>query len=106
MTPDSPDYMDPKAVPHLHGVDGIRLAMAMTDTHQLSVGEGDEAVTVQLPPQARGIFPLIDGRNTVADLATRLETRGVNASQFESVWRATVAALAPFGLLSVAPPAP
>ncbi|WP_338422056.1 hypothetical protein [Acetobacter sicerae] len=101
MSSVAPDCMNPKAVPQLHGVDGIRLAMAMTDTHQLSVGEGSETVTVQLPPQARGIFPLIDGRNTVADLAARLEVRGVDASQFEGVWRATVATLVPLGLLSV-----
>lgn len=104
MSSVTPDCMDPQAVPQLHGVEGIRLAMAMTDTHQLSVGEGSEAVAVQLPPQARGIFPLIDGRNTVADLAAQLETRGVDASQFETVWRDTVAALAPFGLLSVSLP--
>lgn len=106
MPPVPPDCMNPEAVPRLHGVDGIRLAMAMTDTHQLSVGEGSEAVVVQLPPQARGIFPLIDGRNTVADLAVRLETRGVSASQFESVWRATVAVLAPCGLISISLPTP
>ncbi|NHN88634.1 hypothetical protein GOB81_08325 [Acetobacter sp. LMG 1627] len=98
--------MSPEAVPQLHGVDGISLAMAMTETHQLQVGEGEKAVIVQLPPQARGIFPLIDGRATVADVAARLETRGVNAEQFETVWRATVKALAPFGLLALTAPSP
>ncbi|MFT8718387.1 hypothetical protein [Acetobacter sp.] len=100
MVATTPDPMAPETVPSLNGVDGIRLAMAMSDTHQLQVGEA----TVQLPPQARGIFPLIDGRNAVAALAERLEARGVEAEQFERVWRQTVEALAPFGLLTFSNP--
>lgn len=98
------DPMQSDIVPHLRGVDGIRLAMAMTDTHQLTIGKGAQGVVVQLPPQARGIFPLIDGRNTVANLAARLATRGVEAPQFEDVWRKTVTALAPFGVLELSAP--
>lgn len=97
--PDNP--MRLSLVPRLVGVDGIRLSMSMTDTHRLTVGQGADAVTVQLPPQARGIFPLIDGRNTVADLMSRLETRGVDGAQFETVWTQTVKVLLPLGLLSL-----
>ncbi|NHO19858.1 hypothetical protein GOB90_12900 [Acetobacter oeni] len=88
--------MNPATVPRLSDTTGIALAMAMTATHQLPLESGSP---VQLPPQARGIFPLIDGVNTVADIAARLETRGVEADQFRDVWRKTVQALAHTGLL-------
>lgn len=92
----SSDPLNPVTIPHLSGTTGIALAMAMTATHQLPLQDGR---IIQLPPQARGIFPLIDGTNTVADLASRLETRGVDAAQFDAVWRDTVQALASAGLL-------
>lgn len=91
------DPLNPATIPRLNGTDGIALAMAMTATHDLRL-ENDRIV--RLPPQARGIFPLIDGKNTVADLAARLETRGVGADQFRAVWRETVETLTPTGLLS------
>lgn len=102
MTDSSPsvDPLAPTTVPVLNGVTGIALAMGMTPTHALRTGSGEAGQVIQLPPQARGIFPLIDGRNSVADLATRLDSRGVNATQFAEVWRATVEALGPTGLLS------
>ncbi|MFT8711167.1 MAG: methyltransferase, partial [Komagataeibacter rhaeticus] len=40
-----------------------------------------------LPPQARGILPLIDGERTVGDIAAIMETRGVSASRFARVWQ-------------------
>ncbi|MBO1359341.1 hypothetical protein J2D73_05970 [Acetobacter sacchari] len=90
---------DASAIPVLFGCTGIALSMSMTDDHFLPVRIGATATMLPLPPQARGIAPLIDGRREIADLARMLATRGVNQAQFDGVWGEMAATLQALGAL-------
>ncbi|GBQ97824.1 hypothetical protein AA23498_3008 [Acetobacter nitrogenifigens DSM 23921 = NBRC 105050] len=93
------------AIPVLLGCTGIALSMSMTDDHFLPVQIGAVSAMLPLPPQARGVAPLIDGRRGVADLARMLATRGVDQAQFDAVWGQMAATLQALGALGFRPSA-
>ncbi|MFT9066563.1 MAG: class I SAM-dependent methyltransferase [Acetobacter syzygii] len=85
--PRKPNPLDPNAVPIMREIPGAELAKQMTPDNMLPFHFGTLVVPVPLPPQARGILPLIDGERTVGELADILAARGVNANKFNHVWR-------------------
>ena len=82
-----PDPLNPDAVPIMREIPGAELAKQMTPDNMLPFHFGTLVVPIPLPPQARGILPLIDGERTVGELAAILATRGVNAEKFRHVWQ-------------------
>ncbi|ATU72249.1 hypothetical protein SXCC_04195 [Gluconacetobacter sp. SXCC-1] len=80
------DALAPGAVPVMREIPGLELARMMGPDDRLPFAFGTLQVAVALPPQARGILPLIDGERTVGDIAAIMETRGVSASRFARVW--------------------
>lgn len=82
-----PDPLDPDAVPIMREIPGAELAKQMTPDNMLPFHFGTLVVPIPLPPQARGILPLIDGERTVGELAAILATRSVNAEKFRHVWQ-------------------
>lgn len=85
--PEKPDPLDPDTVPIMREIPGAELAKQMTPDNMLPFHFGTLVVPIPLPPQARGILPLIDGERTVGELAAILATRGVNAEKFRHVWQ-------------------
>ena len=85
--PKKPDPLDPDAVPIMREIPGAELAKQMTPDNMLPFHFGTLVTPIPLPPQARGILPLIDGKRTVGELAEILATRGVNAEKFRHVWQ-------------------
>lgn len=85
--PKKPDPLAPDAVPIMREIPGAELAKQMTPDNMLPFHFGTLVVPIPLPPQARGILPLIDGERTVGELAAILATRGVSAEKFRHVWR-------------------
>ncbi|GBQ81371.1 methyltransferase [Gluconacetobacter johannae DSM 13595] len=81
------DPMDPRSVPIMREIPGAELARQILPDDRLPFAFGTLSVAVPVPPQARGLLPLIDGERTVGDLAAILETRGVSAGRFATVWR-------------------
>lgn len=67
-------------------IPGIELAKQMLADHTLPFTFGTLAVPIPLPPQTRGLLPLIDGQRTVGDLAEILSTRGVTEDKFRKIW--------------------
>ncbi|MDG6094090.1 class I SAM-dependent methyltransferase [Acetobacter sp. AN02] len=88
-----PDPLDDASVPVMREIPGIELARQMTPDHRLMFEFGTLVVPVPLPPQTRGLLPLIDGERTVGELAAALEGRGVGRSQFDRVWGEAFSAL-------------
>ncbi|MBS0959624.1 class I SAM-dependent methyltransferase [Acetobacter thailandicus] len=88
-----PDFMARDSVPVMREIPGTELAMQMTPDHILPFSFGTLVVPIALPPQARGILPLIDGVRSVGDIAQILATRGVPDTKFETVWRETFSVL-------------
>lgn len=82
-----PDPLAPNAVPIMREIPGAELAKQMTPDNMLPFAFGTLVVPIPLPPQARGILPLIDGERTLGELAAILATRGVNAEKFRHVWQ-------------------
>ncbi|KAB8123211.1 class I SAM-dependent methyltransferase [Komagataeibacter medellinensis] len=80
------DARAPDAVPIMREIPGIELARMMGPDDRLPFAFGTLQVSIALPPQARGILPLIDGERTLADIAAIMETRGLSASRFARVW--------------------
>ncbi|QHC36910.1 bifunctional 2-polyprenyl-6-hydroxyphenol methylase/3-demethylubiquinol 3-O-methyltransferase UbiG [Komagataeibacter xylinus] len=80
------DPFAPDAVPIMREIPGLELARMMGADDRLPFAFGTLQVAIALPPQARGILPLIDGERTVVDLAAIMETRGVSASRFAKIW--------------------
>lgn len=85
-TVERPDCLDRSAVPIMREIPGVELARQMTPDHRLPFAFGTLTVPFALPPQTRGLLPLIDGERTVGDLAAMLESRGVGSAQFDRVW--------------------
>lgn len=85
--PEKPDPLDPDSVPIMREIPGAELAKQMTPDNMLPFHFGTLVVPIPLPPQARGILPLIDGERTVGELAAILATRGVNTEKFKHVWQ-------------------
>lgn len=81
-----PDYNDFDAIPLMREIPGIELAKQMLADHTLPFTFGTLAVPMPLPPQTRGLLPLIDGQRTVGDLAEILSTRGVTEDKFRKIW--------------------
>ena len=85
--PTRPDPLDYDSVPIMREIPGVELAKQMRADNTLPFAFGTLLVPIALPPQTRGLLPLIDGEHTVGDLARALETRGVSAEKFRQVWR-------------------
>jgi len=91
--PERMDPLDGAAVPVMREMPGVEVARQMTADHVLPVSFGGLEVRIALPPQARGILPLIDGERSVADMAAILAERGLDAGRFAAVWQAMFTAL-------------
>jgi hypothetical protein len=87
------DPMGPAAVPILRDGTGVDLALRIRPDDRLPVTFGKRAVALPVPPQIRGLLPLLDGTRTVRDLAAILVTRGVPADRFDMMWRTVFATL-------------
>ncbi|GAB3593339.1 class I SAM-dependent methyltransferase [Acetobacter peroxydans] len=85
--PTRPDPLDYDSIPIMREIPGVELAKQMRADNTLPFAFGTLLVPIALPPQTRGLLPLIDGEHTVGDLARALETRGVSAEKFRQVWR-------------------
>ena len=85
--PTRPDPLNANTVPIMREIPGAELAKQMTPDNMLPFHFGTLVVPIPLPPQTRGILPLIDGERTVGELAEILTTRGVNAEKFRQVWQ-------------------
>ncbi|MFT8655416.1 MAG: class I SAM-dependent methyltransferase [Acetobacter papayae] len=85
--PTRPDPLDYASIPIMREIPGVELAKQMRPDNTLPFAFGTLLVPIALPPQIRGILPLIDGERTVGDLAQALETRGVGKEKFRQVWR-------------------
>ncbi|MFT9257050.1 MAG: class I SAM-dependent methyltransferase [Acetobacter sp.] len=85
--PTRPDPMDVATVPIMREIPGDELARQMRPDNTLAFSFGTLVVPVALPPQARGILPLIDGERNVGQLAEILASRGVGETKFRQVWR-------------------
>lgn len=84
--PTRPDPLDYDSIPIMREIPGVELAKQMRPDNTLPFAFGTLLVPIALPPQIRGILPLIDGERTVGDLARALETRGVGEEKFRQVW--------------------
>ncbi|WP_215753683.1 class I SAM-dependent methyltransferase [Acetobacter sp. P5B1] len=93
------------AVPIMREIPGIELAKQMRPDHTLPFAFGTLVVPIPLPPQARGLLPLIDGERTVGDLAAILATRGVPENKFRTVWQETFHTLERLNRVLLLPPA-
>ncbi|MFT8307137.1 class I SAM-dependent methyltransferase [Acetobacter malorum] len=93
------------AVPVMREIPGIELAKQMRPDHTLPFAFGTLVVPIPLPPQARGLLPLIDGERTVGDLAAILATRGVPENKFRTVWQETFQTLERLNRVLLLPPA-
>ncbi|MFE8872889.1 class I SAM-dependent methyltransferase [Acetobacter persici] len=100
-----PDASSFDAVPVMREIPGIELAKQMRADHTLPFAFGTLVVPIPLPPQARGLLPLIDGERTVGDLAAVLATRGVPENKFRTVWQETFQTLEPLNRVLLLPPA-
>ncbi|MCG0996726.1 class I SAM-dependent methyltransferase [Acetobacter persici] len=100
-----PDASSFDAVPVMREIPGIELAKQMRADHTLPFAFGTVVVPIPLPPQARGLLPLIDGERTVGDLAAVLATRGVPENKFRTVWQETFQTLERLNRVLLLPPA-
>ncbi|MFT8471052.1 class I SAM-dependent methyltransferase [Acetobacter persici] len=100
-----PDASSFDAVPVMREVPGIELAKQMRADHTLPFAFGTLVVPIPLPPQARGLLPLIDGERTVGDLAAVLAMRGVPENKFRTVWQETFQTLERLNRVLLLPPA-
>nr|WP_298794888.1 class I SAM-dependent methyltransferase [uncultured Acetobacter sp.] len=100
-----PDASSFEAVPVMREIPGIELAKQMRPDHTLPFAFGTLVVPIPLPPQARGLLPLIDGERTVGDLAAILATRGVPENKFHTVWQETFHTLERLNRVLLLPPA-
>lgn len=100
-----PDASSFDAVPVMREIPGIELAKQMRADHTLPFAFGTLVVPIPLPPQARGLLPLIDGERTVGDLAAVLATRGVPENKFRTVWQETFQTLERLNRVLLLPPA-
>ena len=80
------DAMAPDAVPIMREIPGVELARMIGGNDRLPFAFGTLQVAIAVPPQTRGILPLIDGERTVGEIGAIMETRGLSASRFAKVW--------------------
>lgn len=80
------DAMAADAVPIMREITGIELARMIGGDDRLPFAFGTLQVAIAVPPQTRGILPLIDGERTVGEIGAIMETRGLSASRFAKVW--------------------
>ena len=84
-----PPRLDPlssESIPIMREIPGIELTKQIRPDNILPFAFGTLVVPIALPPQARGILPLIDGVRTVGEIAQILAERGVNHQKFQQVW--------------------
>ncbi|PON10735.1 methyltransferase, partial [Candidatus Entotheonella serta] len=62
-------------------------------------------VPIPLPPQMRGILPLIDGERTVGALAEAVAPRGISENKFRKVWAEGFTTLERLNRVLLRPPA-
>ncbi|CAP56889.1 hypothetical protein [Gluconacetobacter diazotrophicus] len=100
------DPMDRAAVPILRDGSGVELVRRIRlEDDRLPVTLGTRIVALKVPPQTRGLVPLLDGARTVADLVAIMVSRGVPAERFDAIWRTMFATLSGLNqVLLQAPP--
>ena len=91
--PPAPDPLAPDLVPLARELPASEILRRIGPDGTLPVSFGQLTVPVPLPPQARAILALIDGRRTVADIAEALAGHGIPRARFETVWPETYRAL-------------
>ncbi|GBQ87803.1 methyltransferase [Acetobacter nitrogenifigens DSM 23921 = NBRC 105050] len=82
-----PDCCDPASVPVMREIPGVELVKQMRPDGVLPFAFGTLTVPVALPPLARRILPLIDGRRTVGDLAAAMAGSGISEEKFYRIWK-------------------
>ena len=75
-----------ESIPIMREISGSELAKQIRPDNILPFAFGTLVVPIALPPQARGILPLIDGVRTVGEIAQILAERGVHHQKFQQVW--------------------
>ncbi|MGX7345696.1 class I SAM-dependent methyltransferase [Acetobacter pasteurianus] len=100
-----PDPLDFAAVPVMREIPGVELAKQMRPDHTLPFAFGTLIVPIPLPPQMRGILPLIDGERTVGALAEAVAPRGISESKFRKVWGEGFTTLERLNRVLLRPPA-
>lgn len=105
---DSPDNRaDPfaaDAVPVLREMTGAVIANSIRPDGTMTVGLDGLQISVALPRLAAAILRHVDGRRTVAEIATALAASGTSSEAFARAWRETFAALERINRLLLAAP--
>ena len=103
--PAAADPLAPDAVPVVREGTGDGVADAIQPDGVLGFLFDGLRVPVPLPPLARAILRLIDGKRSVAGIAAALAARGTDRAAFERAWRGTFAPLERLNRLLLVPPA-
>jgi hypothetical protein len=98
-----PDPTDPAAVPIAREISGPDLAKYIGADGAMSFLFDGLRALIPVPRLALPILNLIDGTRTVADIATTLAERGIDAPQFRPAWRETFARLSALNRVLLAP---
>ncbi len=93
-----------EAVPVLREIDGEALAQGIRPDGTLSVSFDGRRLLLALPPLATAILKLVDGKRSVAEIATILSSSGTKPDAFMSAWRQTSSALERINRLLVSAP--
>ena len=102
--PPAPDATRPEAVPVPRHTPGEELARHIRPDGMLVFLFDGLRVPVALPPLAAPILRLIDGRQSVAAIATALAARGTPEAAFQRAWAATYATMSALNRILLAPP--
>jgi hypothetical protein len=102
--PEKPDPMRPDAVPIAREYPAEEMAKLVRPDNSLPFLFDKLPVLLPLPPLGAAILRLIDGRRTVAEIASRLAERGTDAATFARTWRATYATMEAVNRILLASP--
>ena len=104
---DPPDRADPLSdlsVPICREITGEDLAKGIQGNNVLFIGLDALRVPVAVPPMARAILPLIDGKRSVGEIGSLLAARGTSVEAFSLAWQALFPALERINRLLLAAP--
>ena len=104
---DPPDRADPLSdlsVPICREITGEDLAKGIQANNVLFIGLDALRVPVAVPPMARAILPLIDGKRSVGEIGSLLAARGTSVEAFSLAWQALFPALERINRLLLAAP--
>ncbi|MEM7731380.1 MAG: class I SAM-dependent methyltransferase [Pseudomonadota bacterium] len=83
-------------VPHLKGIQATPLAQAVHQGQRVKLGSDGLSNTLDLPGSAARVLAAIDGRRSLADIAT---ATGQDPISFGTLWAKIEAQLSPWGML-------